>query len=430
MEGRANTPEMWTAVRIRRALSQGARKHLVVGVGIAVARACGFASGAIVARALGPTRFAAYTVAFTIFSSLQQLTSFADTWMVTRWEDPAARARARVVVWRIKAWGGAGLLSVAGIVSLFLKGWASGIQLDQDLLLLAVSAAIAAGLTTAAATTFQADGRFLGYSAVVAAAPVISAAISALLWRAHVTEVAPYVWVLVLAYIPTVLLSYIRLRVRPAPDGIRSDVATALRFGGWVTIGSVSYVLFQRLDVFLLASIASATEVGMYGAATRLGSVGAFFGSTVTAVLMPLGSSRSTWTEAPKRHDYLVESVIAVGVMSAGLLLVIAAAGPIVTSLFGVAYATAVPYTRVLLLSQIVLIGQMPFYFAMYGLKGERWIAGLGLSQVVTSFVTCFLLTRAYGAIGAAWSNVVTYGLGIAVVGCFLYARRSEMAWT
>lgn len=420
---------MWTWVRIRRAVTNVSRKQVIVGIGIAIARASGFASGAIVARALGPEGFAPYTIAFTIFSSLLQLTTFADTWLVSRWGDANTRERAKAAVWRIKIGAGGLLMLGAALVPLVLTEWSEKVHVTPALYLLAVGTAVAGALTTAGATTFQADGRFSVYSVIVAVGPLISVVLSFALWRSHAHSPVTYVWVLLISYVPTAVLAYRQLRVHPVPPALRADLLRALQFGGWVTVGSVAYALFQRIDVFLLAGLASPSEVGMYGAATRLAAVGSFFGSTLTAVLMPAGSLAATWVDRAKRHDYFIESLVSILVMSGALIVAIAVTGPTMRALFGDPYRIAVPMAQILIFSQVVLIAQMPFYFAMYALQGERWIAALGLGQLVASVGSCYLLIPRLGPLGAAWSNVVTYGLGLLVVTGF-HLRRQQQSFS
>jgi O-antigen/teichoic acid export membrane protein len=224
------------------------------------------------------------------------------------------------------------------------------------------------------------------------------------------------------------------LRTRTGSSPIRASLfREALHFGGWVTIGSLAFVAFQRLDVFLLTALHPGPEVGTYGVATRFAAMAAVFGSTITAVLMPMGSNQSTWSARESRRSYVIESVLSVGLTVTAITLGILATPMLVGSLFGSEYAAAVEPARVLLLAQIVLIAQMPFYFGFYALKGERWIAGLGVSQVIVSALAGYWLIGKHGIAGAAWSNVITYAIGLAVVTVFHITRMSRStlrAWT
>lgn len=398
-------------------------RQVTVGIGIGIARVAGFLTGAVVARALGPNRFAAYSVAFTVFSSLVPLSSFADTWMVSRWDDHAHAAVGRTV-WLIKLGIATILCGSALAITWWLPQWATSLGIDGPLLVTAVVAAGAGALTTAAASWYQANQQFRGY-AILTALPSILALSAAILLRG--LDVSDPLWfavALAAAYVPPAALAYKFLwrgsARSPDEHHLRRE---ALTFGGWVTVGSLAYVVFQRVDMFLLASREPAEAVGLYGAAVRLSMIGALFGSTLTTVLMPIGSRAATWREPIARHTYVRESIVTITIMGILLGLVIIAADFLTSVVFGSAFTPSGALSRVLLLAQIILIAQMPFYFAMYALKGGRWIAGLGVTQAIVAIVAGYwLIVRFHGA-GAAWSNALTYAIG--AIGVLLFHLSS-----
>jgi O-antigen/teichoic acid export membrane protein len=138
---------------------------------------------------------------------------------------------------------------------------------------------------------------------------------------------------------------------------------------------------------------------------------------------MPIGSQGRTWRESAKRADFVLESIVAVVVAGVALGIVILVAHPLVVFTFGGAYSDAVAPLQILILAQLILICQMPFYFAFYALNGARWIAILGLLQMMVAVGSGYLFTSAFGAVGAAWSVVATYLLGCLVVVLFHWRR-------
>lgn len=422
------SPAAWT--RLRALLIAISGRQLTVGLGIGVARAAGFLTGAVVGRALGPDRFAAYSVAFTVFSSLIPLSSFADTWMVSRWEERSQPALG-ATTWWVKS-GLSALLLVAALVTVVVvPKWPSHLGLDPALLLVAVLGAGAGALTTSVASWYQAKRDFRAYATLVAAPPCIALALAAALSALSASGPLAYIVALTAAYVPTAVFAYARLTGppwTPTMGAIRIHAREALRFGGWVTIGSLAYVVFQRVDMVLLAAAAPSQAVGQYGAAVRLSMIGGLFGSTLTAVLMPVGSRRDTWMDRDARQGYVQESVLTCLIIVAVLSGAIGAAHPIMLATFGHAYDGAVALSQVLLFAQVLLIVQMPFYFAMYALDSGKWIAVLGLTQAVVAILSGYLLIQRYGAGGAAWSNVVTYALGVLGVGLFHTLRMKRLA--
>jgi O-antigen/teichoic acid export membrane protein len=413
--------------RARALFLRVSRQQFTVGTGIAVARAAGFLTGAIAARNLGLSGFAVYTVGFTLFTSLTQLTSFADTWLISRWADESRRVEVMKAVWRIKFAVSVGLTAVAIILSAAAPDSVTKLGINGWTLTIAVAAAGSAALTTALASRYQAERRFLAYSAVLAVCPCSYLLVTAVLAAVRIHNPAWYLGAILASYTPLAYVTYLRFDSAALPSQIRpSLVRDALHFGGWVTVGSLAYVVFQRIDVFVLAALAPGPDVGTYGVATRFAAIAAVFGSTITAVLMPTGSIGSTWTTPGPRRSYVAESVLSVGLVSAALVLGILAVPVLIRVAFGGAYDGAVGPTRILLLGQVILIAQMPFYFALYGLKGERWIAGLGVGQLLASVMAAYWLIGRYGLAGAAWSNVATYSLGLAIVVLFHVMRRAR----
>ncbi|HUI62682.1 MAG TPA: oligosaccharide flippase family protein, partial [Steroidobacteraceae bacterium] len=313
-------------------------KQLLVGAGIGVARLAGFLTGAVSARTLGPRGFADYTVAFTILTSLMQVTSFADTWMVSRWDNVGCRDGVRSAVWRIKSISALAFGGVAVIIMLIAPTSLVRLGTNGSLLLLAVLGAGAGAMTTAAASLYQASGDFRRYAVIVAAGPSLSCLLTAALAFRREPRPAVYVAAILVSYLPTAVLAYRRLQSGSQTAAASRLMREALHFGGWVTVGSIAYVAFQRLDVFLLAVLRPGVEVGIYGAAVRLSMVGALFGNTLTAVLMPPGSQARTWQDPALKRAYLSESALGILLMAAALVLAAAAAPWLIGLAFGKAY--------------------------------------------------------------------------------------------
>ena len=398
------------------------KRQLSVGIGIVLARACGFVTGAIVARRLGPHGFGQYTLAFTVFGSLLQLSSFADTWLVSRWGPHEHAQGVMGAVWRLKR--DALLLLLTGAVLMGAVVAASG-QVETATLAAVLLGVVAAGLggyTTALAAVGQAERRFRLYSIAVAGPPALILTTTAIVATTRSADPIAFVVAMLLSYVPFAWYAARLIRARAAvpPLDLRRDL---LSFGGWVTVGTVFYAVFQRIDVFFLGTFRTVSDVGQYGAAVRLSAVGALGASIVGAALMPSGSRGETWTDPVARRRYLEEAgLAAVGIASAvgGVILI---APWLIVRVFGGEYSSAINAARILLLGQLVLGVQQPYYFALYGLDGRRWIAGISLAQLALAIAAGAWLSKTFGLEGAAWSNTLTYIAGAIGVTVFLLPR-------
>lgn len=396
-------------------------RQLTAGAGIVAARMAGFVTGALAARALGPTGFASYTVAFTLFSALMQATSFSDTWMISRWGEKKEHAAIGWTVWRLKAWIFALFLLVAVAVSLLAPELLARFDLDGALLLLAVAAAGAGALTFSLTAMNQAEGRFRAYAVILSLSPILGAVSAGALFLAGVTDPFYYVLILLLSYVPLAAIATYRL-LRDRNQTETSLVGAALRFGGWLTIGSLTYILYQRLDIFIVSALRQGPDVGIYGAAVRFSMAGALFSNTLVAVLTPAGSRQQTWMDRTARSEYLEECALGIGVTLLGIVALIALAPLLLELIVGPAYVTAASSLRVLLLGQFLLAAQMPFYFAMYAFHRGRWIAAIGITQLVFAGAVVYWLTATIGPVGAAWGCTLTYGVG--AIGVAMFHRQ------
>lgn len=377
------------------------------------------------ARSLGVAGFGRYTVAFTIFSSLLQLTSFADTWLISRWENRGDQLAILASVRRVKT--EAGFAACAAVIAFALLA-ASFDWFDRTTLLsvvLAVVTAAAASFSSTLAAIGQAERNIARYTAAVAAPPLLTLLASMAAASGRISTPLVYIAALLVGYAPLAVAATRLMRdgaSRP-PLSMRADI---LAFGGWVTIGTIFYAVFQRIDIFFLGIVRPVSEVGLYGAAVRLSAIGALAASIVSAALMPIGSRATTWRGVHERRAYLRESLLAIGGVAACLALTIAITPLLITRVFGAAYAGSIPAARVLLLGQLTLGAQMPFYFALYALGGQRWIASISLAQLATACIAGLLMVQRFGMIGAAWSNVLTYAVG--AVGVWWYVASIPSA--
>src|SRR5689334_18349104 len=133
----------------KRLLITASQRQLLVGAGIAIARVAGFGTGVLAARALSKASFATYTLAFAVVTSLMQVTSFADTWLVSRWHGSDGNAaQIGQTVWSIKLWVHTLLLLIATLLAFVVLSWVVAIGLDRWSLIVAVLAAGGGALTS------------------------------------------------------------------------------------------------------------------------------------------------------------------------------------------------------------------------------------------------------------------------------------------
>lgn len=173
-------------------------------------------------------------------------------------------------------------------------------------------------------------------------------------------------------------------------------------------LSDIALLARQNLDLILLGLLANAYAVGIYFAATRIASllgliefaVGAAFGHRFARLAHEAGLAhkeggtalRQTFAEA-RRLTFIP------GLIGTGVLML---ATPLILSLFGPEFRTAIPMTLLLLAAGGVrlLFGPLEDALTMSGHPPAVWRANAVGALVMT--ILCLLLCRDYTALGAA----------------------------
>ncbi len=235
-----------------------------------------------------------------------------------------------------------------------------------------------------------------------------------------VQAIIVYVAIIVFqGFIMSILAFDLRSRTVPAacPIGLARDmVCFALK--GYA--GSVSTLLWFRAPVFLLNVFHGPVAVGIFSVAQQL----------VEKLLVPLQSMQDAIYRktAVRSHEAAILSTnrylrLGLSCMLAVVLVGSILAPWIVLVLFGNTYAEAVSVFRVLLLGTAFMGLPMilaPYLLSHRGLPGT--LSMLASINVFLCFLLGWLLTPAWGAIGAASAIVVTQVFGTVVV-MTLYLR-------
>ena len=195
-----------------------------------------------------------------------------------------------------------------------------------------------------------------------------------------------------------------------------------LKLGLSVVPTSLAFWVLSSSDRIFLAQYSSLNEVGIYGLANRLATAIAIFTLAIQIGWRPYALSIQMAPHAKSLYAKVSIYYLA-GVGMLGLLF--ASISPLLIQVFSVpAYAKAVEVLPLLIYAQL-LYGS--YYIVSIGLLIVRrtqllnWMIGLAMLINVS---LNFLLIPKFGALGAATSTAVAYGvgaLGVAIVGQHYY---------
>lgn len=170
--------------------------------------------------------------------------------------------------------------------------------------------------------------------------------------------------------------------------------------------GRIANMLTWRLDVMILAALASVEVVGCYAVASKAAELFRPLSQSLSFVLRPFIASVSAW-EARTRGVVLYRRTFVLNL--AAVLIMAVAGGPLIVGLFGAEFAAAVPAF------QILLVG-----LAAHGADGvlSGYNVGIGRPELNTytalvgllvTLVGDLALIPSYGLIGAAIASSVAY---------------------
>ena len=223
-------------------------------------------------------------------------------------------------------------------------------------------------------------------------------------------------WIAVVSFAAAPLMGgmvYLRILAgSPKTDGELAPPATMrgmAGFGGRMWLGSLSGVLFSRLDQALMTPLAGTYQLGLYVVAASISELPLIVNTAVRDVTFIADASETVDERLGRsaRASFLVCLLIGIAI---GITMIW-----LIPLLFGSAFAGAIPITAVLLVS---VVAGTPGSVAGAGLtgRGRPGLRSIALAiAAVLNIVLLVVLTPPFGGIGAALAT-----LGGGVVGANL----------
>jgi O-antigen/teichoic acid export membrane protein len=211
----------------------------------------------------------------------------------------------------------------------------------------------------------------------------------------------------------------------PAPARLRALLRATTPFALLTLFGTAYF----RLDILMLEKMQDVAAVGIYSAAYKLVDVLLVVGVNTAGVVYPVMATQAG--HAPAALHQTIESTYRY-MAAAGFPLGVAVtflAAPIVTGLFGDAFAPSVVPLRILIWAVVLMFVSAPLTHALNATRHE-WvlIAILGANTAINVLANLVLIP-AYGVVGAAASTVACEVVNLALVIRFVRRRIAPLAW-
>ena len=196
-----------------------------------------------------------------------------------------------------------------------------------------------------------------------------------------------------------------------------------LYYAGWLVIGSIATKIMTRLDFYVVTSMFSFKEAGLYNSAFQLIFPLTIFQFVFTAVFLPKVSKYKTSSQI-KRY---IKMVTRLGIIiSISVFLILPFCKNIILFLFGGKYFEASGIFRILLVSYLFTIWNVMFSLVLYSLGRVKYAALGAYIQLIVFSVFAINFIPSMGMFGAAWGRFVSDVIYLAFV--IFYLRKSILS--
>jgi O-antigen/teichoic acid export membrane protein len=380
-----------------------------------VAYALSLLNSIVLVRSLGAHRFGGYAYAAGVAALFALLPQMGISTIVMRTIAQDADASAGLVSAAVRA-----QLVVAAVLAMLIPAFAALLPEQPVPLAWVALAAAQLAIGTLSWPYLAVVGGRARYDRLAAAELTTAAAGTATLVAAALLggDVRAFLWAHVAAAAAAVLVAWMAARpLLPQGSGDAPGAWGLVRDGLPFAAGTAAQSLYTRLDVVLLGQLASAREVGLYGAAYKPVTMATYFGTTVAGALFPL-MARTATGGPPVAFERAVRAL--------AILALTGLAGMLLGALYGAEFAAAGPALAVLAWSVAANWLYAPLSIALQaGGRERRWLVVLGVGVAANAVVNVLAIPR-WGAVGAAVATLVSEMLlvGAAVVAARVLALR------
>ena len=199
------------------------------------------------------------------------------------------------------------------------------------------------------------------------------------------------------------------------PGGLSREI---FHYAKWIVAGSVAMNIMTRLDFYLIVSMLSFREAGLYNSAFQLVSPFVIISLVFGKVFLP---KVSKYTELSQVKIYLKKAAKTGAVISALLILIIPFCRDVILLVFGERYIEAIGVFRILLVSYILTLWNVMFGIAFYSTGHSKYMSAGAYIELLVFAVSAFSLVPYAGMEGAAWSRLVASAAYLGATVFFLF---------
>jgi O-antigen/teichoic acid export membrane protein len=185
----------------------------------------------------------------------------------------------------------------------------------------------------------------------------------------------------------------------------------------WVWLGNLCAMVYRWLQIYLVTVFTSLAELGIYSAAFKLCGEIHILQNAVRTVLFPEVSRRAGSVELASFTRRCLGPLVLLSALLVGLGLLVS---PLIPVLLGERYVASMGVFLILLAARSALIPLVPLGLLFFATDRTPAVALFGIMQIVVLGAVGPVLIPSYGALGAAWTQVVV--IAVATVYLVIFA--------
>jgi len=408
--------------------SKIAKDSAIVLTGNILGAGLGFIATILIVRTLGPAQFGLFSVALAVMGIATQFSDFGIGTGLVRFaslylhQDKLKADLMFKVSLKLKL-----IISVL----VFLIGFFASESLAVHVfgkpelifpLKLAFIGAFGASLVAYISATLQARQSFAKFAFVNLINPLGKLTLIGLLFLTYkLNLLSALTTVIILPFIAFLIGSLIIPRDFLRAKGDENKALHELfHFSKWILVSTFCVMIFNRLDVLMLGYFKSTEEVGYYSAAFNLAfAVSLVTGSLIT-VLLP---KASTIVGSNALKNYIRKSLKYTSLIVFLMTPILVFSGPLILFLYGSQYRSSIIIFVILFAIRLLGVMTSPLGLVFYTLNKPQLSGYLNVMQLLGNFTGNYLMIPKYGAIGAALSTLIIYGLGSLYVGIYIHYK-------
>ena len=406
--------------------SKIAKDSAIVLTGNILGAGLGFIATILIVRTLGPAQFGLFSVALAVMAIASQFSDFGIGTGLVRFASSYLKNDNQKANLMFKV-----SLKLKLIITtlVFLIGFFVSESLAVHVfgkpelifpLKLAFIGAFGASLVAYITATLQARQSFKKFTLVNILNPLGKLTLIGLLFLTYkLNLLSALTTVIILPFIAFLIGSLIIPRDFLRAKGDENEAFHELfHFSKWILVSVFCVMIFNRLDVFMLAYFKTTEIVGYYSAAYTFAFVFPLITGTITTILLPKVSELS---EKEQLREYTKKSLKFTTPIIFPLIFLLFISRPVILFIYGSEYLPSAIIFQILICSFALSIVINPIGLIIYSLNTPEILAYLNIMQLGFNFFGNLFLIPPYGAVGAAIATLLVRVVGTIFIGGYVY---------